>query len=141
MAAPATSAPAASAFAVRPDGHCLRGLHFVYSVPALDGRDAADPPDSPDAVAARGAAERVTAGLVDRLRHAHPHHLVEDVEHWAERLVRRLIVQFRFEIQLGVRPGEISFIHRVLATPAQRAHDRAEFEAALAAAIAEETLS
>lgn len=106
---------AAPAFEVRPDARCLRGLHFVYVAPTLI---------SP-------------ARLIERVRQRYPHQLVEGYERWADVVVQRLIVQFRFELRLGQRPGEISFLHRALASPEQRAHDRAAFEASLLAAIAE----
>jgi len=106
---------AAPAFEVRPDPRCLRGLHFVYVAPALT---------SP-------------AHLIERVRQRYPDQLVEGVERWADTVIQRVIVQFRFELRLGTRPGEISFLHRAIASPAQRTHDRAAFEASLLAAIAE----
>jgi hypothetical protein len=104
-----------AAFDVRPDPHCLRGLHLLYSVPRL-------------------AAER----LVHDIRTAFPHHLFETSERWGPVTVHRLVFQFRFEIQLGARRDEISFLHRVLASPGQRARDRAWFEATLIAISATE---
>lgn len=101
-------------FTVRRAASCLRGLHYVYT--------------------ARVAPDRLIAAL----RAAFPHHLVEGEERWGERVVRRLIVQFRFEVQIGARAGEVSFVHRVIATPEQRASDRARFESSLRAAMAEE---
>ena len=101
-------------FTVRRATTCLRGLHYVY--------------------AARIAPDR----LVAELRAAFPRHLVEGEERWGERVVRRLIVQFRFEVQIGGRAEEISLIHRVTAAPEQRASDRARFESCLRAALAEE---
>jgi hypothetical protein len=100
-------------FHVRPDPRCLRGLHFVYDVPGL-------------------AAARLVRGI----RAAFPVDLLETTEPWGPVTVHRLVVQFRFEIQLGARRDEISFLHRVLASPAQRARDRAWFEATLIAASA-----
>ena len=105
----------APAFDVHPDPCCLRGLHFVYVAPAL-----AEP-----------------ARLVARIREAYPRQLVEGCERWGDVVVQRLIVQFRFELRLGARPGEISFLHRVVASAEQRAHDRDQFEASLLAALAE----
>lgn len=101
-------------FTVRRAVTCLRGLHYVYTAPV--------------------AADR----LIAQLRAAFPHHLVEGEERWGDRVVRRLIVQFRFEVQIGARAEEISFIHRVIASPEQRACDRARFESSLRAALAEE---
>jgi len=106
----------APAFDVHPDPCCLRGLHFVYVAPALTE----------------------LARLIDRIRDAYPHQLVEGCERWGDVVVQRLIVQFRFELRLGVRPGEISFLHRVVASPAQRALDREQFEASLLATLAED---
>lgn len=99
-------------FDVHADPRCLRGLRFVYAAPGLDE-------------------DRLAA----RIRDAFPDHLVEGHESWGAVTVQRLIVQFRFELQLGARPGEIAFLHRVTATAAQRAADRARFEAELAAAL------
>jgi hypothetical protein len=101
-------------FTVRRAATCLRGLHYVYAAPVAPDR------------------------LVAQLRAAFPHHLVEGEERWGDRIVRRLIVQFRFEVQIGTRAEEISFIHRVIANPEQRACDRARFESSLRAALAEE---
>ncbi|MBC7978452.1 MAG: hypothetical protein H7138_25995 [Myxococcales bacterium] len=98
-------------FEVWPDAHCLCGLRFLYTVSAL-------------------ATERLLAGV----RAAFPHDLVESTEPWGPVHVHHLVVQFRFELQLGPRPDEISFTHRVLASPAQRARDRAWFEITLLAA-------
>ena len=111
------AAPGASprGFEVHPDARCLRGLHFVYVAPGLVDHDR----------------------LVERIRAAYPRQLVEGTERWGAVTVQRLIVQFRFELRLGIRPGEISFIHRVLATPEQRATDRDRFEASLLATLAE----
>jgi hypothetical protein len=103
------------AFDVHPDPRCLRGLHFVYVAPAL-----AEP-----------------ARLIERIRARYPHQLVEGCERWGELVVQRLIVQFRFELRLGARPGEISLLHRVTASAAQRAHDRDQLEASLLDALAE----
>jgi len=102
----------AAAFAVHADPRCLRGLLWVYAVPGLDaGR------------------------LIAATRDAYPDRLVEGCERWGEVTVQRLIVQFRFELQLGARPGEVSFVHRVLASAEQRAADRAWFEAVLTATL------
>ncbi len=98
-------------FEVWPDPHCLRGLRFLYTVPAL-------------------ATERLLAGV----RAAFSRHLVESTEPWGPVHVHRLFVHDRFELQLGPRPDEISFTHRVLASAAQRARDRAWFEITLLAA-------
>lgn len=100
--------------AVRRATTCLRGLHYVYTAPVAPER------------------------LIGALRAAFPHHLVEGEERWGDRVVRRLIIQFRFEVQIGGRAEEISFIHRVTASPEQRADDRARFESCLRAALAEE---
>lgn len=97
-------------FSVASDPSCLRGLRFVYTAPGLDG-------------------DRVLA----QLRTAYRGKLVEGHEQWGEVLVRRAIVQFRFEVQLGARPDELALIHRVSASPAQRATDRAILELALGA--------
>jgi hypothetical protein len=99
-------------FAVHADPCCLRGLRFVYAAPGL-----------------------VEDRLVARIRGAFPDHLLEGHERWGEITVQRLIVQFRFELQLGARPGEVALLHRVTATADQRAADRARFEAELAAAL------
>lgn len=104
--------PDDAAFTVRTDARCLRGLHYVYTAPVA------------------------AAPLIAELRAAFPRQLVEDTETWGARVVHRLIVQFRFEVQIGTRAGEISFIHRVIASPEQRASDRACFESTLRAALA-----
>jgi len=105
--------PDDAAFTVRADATCLRGLRYVYIAPV------------------------VAARLIAGLRAAFPRQLVEGTEAWGERVVHRLIVQFRFEVQIGARAGEISLIHRVIANPEQRLGDRACFESTLRAALSE----
>jgi hypothetical protein len=50
---------------------------------------------------------------------------------WGERKVMIGILPRRFELQIGVRAGEIRFMHRMSASLDQRAADRARFEDAL----------
>jgi hypothetical protein len=53
---------------------------------------------------------------------------------WGERKVIIGILSRRFEVQIGVRDGELRFMHRMSATLDQRESDRAGFEAALSMA-------
>jgi len=101
-------------FEARPDERCQRGLAVSYFV-------------------ARGYdEERLRAAL----QAAWNHSLIEASETWGKRTVRRLVRQFRFEVRLGVRDGEISFLHRALASPEQRAAQSGVFESCLRTAIA-----
>lgn len=96
-------------FTVRADPRCLRGLHFLY----------------------RGEPSIHRESLAASLRGVFPGQLVEAEESWGERVVTRLVLQFRFEIRIGDRDQEVSFIHRATASPEQRTGDRARFEALL----------
>ncbi len=45
--------------------------------------------------------------------------------------MRRFVLQFRFEIRIGVEEDQVAFIHRVTAPPNARAFDRSWFERTL----------
>jgi hypothetical protein len=95
---------AAAPFTCRPASRCQRGLQWSYTLSAdIDQRE-----------------------LATLLQRCWP--LVHGVERWAGREVTRLILQFRFELQLNVADGELRLIHRQTAPPEQREADRAEFE-------------
>jgi hypothetical protein len=102
-------------FTMRPDDRCQRGLHLVYEVPApLDLRR-----------------------LEDALVRAFDDRLVRSEEAWGQRRVSRLVLQFRFEVRLGVRSHQISLLFRDVAPARERAADQARFEAVLAASLEE----
>jgi hypothetical protein len=93
-----------SPFTCRPASRCQRGLQWSYTFPAH-------------------AEQRELSTLLQRRWS-----LVQGVERWGEREVTRLVLQFRFELQLNVADGELRWIHRQTATPEQRQADRAQFE-------------
>lgn len=62
--------------------------------------------------------------------------LIRSEEPWGRLRVRRLVLQFRFEVRLGVRDDEISLLFRATSPAVSRAADQARFEAALTAACA-----
>lgn len=72
------------------DPRCQRGLRFTLRLP--------DP--TPDR-------ERLHAALVVALPEA-----IAGFERWAEQRVDRLIVQFRVEVRIGERPGELGILFR-----------------------------
>ena len=45
--------------------------------------------------------------------------------------MRRLVLQFRFEVRLGATEREVSLLYRATANEEARAADRARFEAVL----------
>lgn len=102
-------------FTVRPDERCQRGLHLVYRV--LDGM------------------ELEPAAFESALARAYDDCLVTRSEVWGARTVRRLVLQFRFEVRLGARDGEVSFMFRATSPEESRRHDRAALEQALAASV------
>lgn len=102
-------------FTMRPDDRCQRGLHLIYEVTA--------PPD--------------LRRLEDALVREFEDRLVRTEEAWGSRLVSRLVLQFRFEVRLGVRDHQISFLFRDVAPALSRAADQARFEAVLAASLEE----
>lgn len=105
----------ASPFTVRPDERCQRGLHLLYRV--RDGM-------------------AVEADALEReLLRAYGGRLVTGSEAWGARTVRRLVLQFRFEVRLGTRDGEVSFLFRATSPEESRRDDRAALERALAACI------
>ncbi|MCC6876449.1 MAG: hypothetical protein IT378_19250 [Sandaracinaceae bacterium] len=65
--------------------------------------------------------------------------LVVAEEPWPGRTVTRLVLQFRFEVRIGERDGEIALMHRACASPAQRRDDRRRFEQALCSVLQEGT--
>lgn len=73
--------------------------------------------------------------LAQALQSEHAGRLVEGEERWGDRVVRRMVLQFRFEIRLGARAGEISFYHRAAASPESRASHQAMFERILRAQL------
>jgi hypothetical protein len=81
----------------------MRGLHWVYET---------DPPLEAEAVAA--ALESAFEGK-----------LVRGEERWGERVVIRLILQFVVEFRVGEREGQVSLIHRVTSSPADRVRSEA----------------
>lgn len=74
--------------------------------------------------------------LAQSLQAAWDHALVQGCERWGARVVRRLVRQFCFEVRLGERDGEISFLHRALASAEQRAEQTRVFEGCLRAELA-----
>lgn len=106
-------------FTVRPDAGCQRGLHLVYEIPSATD----------------------TARLERELHATFGDRLVVAEERWGARVVRRIVLQFRFEVRLGTRDDRISFLFRSVSGPETRATDRAAFEAALRSAIAREDVS
>ncbi len=94
------------AFDVRKHPGCLRGLHFLYTThsPLDEGR------------------------LAGALREAGELRLIHAEEHWGARCVQRFVLQFRFELRIGVEDDQVAFIHRVMAPPDARAFDRKWFE-------------
>lgn len=97
-----------------PDPRCLRGLAFLYRTRA---------PFCPACFE-----ERVHAQLPDQLLSA--------VEPMGEVPLHRMILQFRFELRFGMRPGELEVHHRVLADEATRERTYRVVEAALGEALA-----
>ena len=97
-------------FSVRANRRCQRGLAFVYELT-----------EAPDL-------ERLEADLC----HAFGDRLVRSEESWGARSVRRLVLQFRFEVRLGESDRAISFLYRSTANEEARAADRTRFEAVLA---------
>jgi hypothetical protein len=75
---------------LRADPRCQRGLRFTAELPAT----------GPDQDALR-------AGLIA----AFPEAVVGE-ERWLERRIDRLIVQFRVELRLGERPGQLVVLFR-----------------------------
>lgn len=69
--------------------------------------------------------------LVVRLTEGGQGPLVHATECWGGRTVHRFILQFRFEIRVGVRDAQVDFLHRSCAAVSQREADRAWFEAQL----------
>ena len=104
-------------FVARPDQRCQRGLHVLYQL-------------------ARPVDERA---LAQALQSEHAGKLVESEERWGHRIVRRLVLQFRFEVRLGARDSELSFFHRAAASPDARAIHVATFERILRAQMSEVT--
>ncbi len=94
-------------FSSRQHSRCQRGLHWVYTLPG--GSD--------------------LEGLGALLQSRWP--LVASEERWGSRRVWRLVYQFRFEIRLGTRDDELSFIHRACTPEELRRTQRAQFEALL----------
>lgn len=105
---------ARSGFVARPDERCQRGLLVRYFVTGAFDE------------------ERLACAL----QRAWSEALVEGSERWGARTVRRLVRQFRFEVRLGERDGEISLLHRTMASPAQRADHTLVFETCLRAELA-----
>ena len=100
-------------FEARPDRRCQRGLAVTYSVDrAFD-----------------------EARLARALQEAWDHSLVEGCERFGPRVVRRLVRQFCFEVRIGDRDREISFLHRALASAEQRADQTVIFESCLRAEL------
>jgi hypothetical protein len=104
------------AFTVRADPGCQRGLHLLYRVPSHTDLEQ----------------------LQALLEQAHPGRLLVVDEPWGRRRVRRVVLQFRFEVRLGVRDDQISFFFRATSPAPARASDRTAFEAALTLAIPSE---
>ena len=104
-------------FSVKADRRCQRGLHFVYAVPE------------------RTDLPRLERALVE----AFDDRLLLSEEAWGQRRVRRLVLQFRFEVRLGARHRQISFLFRSTAPAEARAADQARFEITLSALLAEPT--
>lgn len=101
-------------FEARPDTRCQRGLLVRYSIAeAFDHERLA------------GALQSAWGGT-----------LVEGCERWGARVVRRLVRQFCFEVRIGERDGEISLLHRALASSERRADQTGIFEACLRAELA-----
>jgi hypothetical protein len=96
---------------LRPDPGCLRGLRFWVSLP--------EPIPS-------------QAQLLASLITAFPEAVV-GVEHWAAQRIDRLIVQFRVELRLGERAGELGVMFRSCCQAAERDRMRARLLACLAA--------
>ena len=96
-------------FSVRANRRCQRGLAFVYELT-----------EAPD-----------LARLEADLCRAFEDRLVRSEESWGTRSVRRLVLQFRFEIRLGESEREISLLYRSTANEAARTADRSRFEAVL----------
>ena len=94
------------------DARCQRGLHWRFT---LD--DAASVPASGDTT-------------LHQLITAEPR-IVHSRERWGDHVLDRYVLPFRFELRVWVRPGELSFIHRATAKPAQRDADRAALEGLL----------
>lgn len=100
-------------FDARPDARCQRGLLVRYSV--------------------GGAFDEER--LARALQSAWGESLIEGSERWGARSVHRLVRQFCFEVRIGEREGEISFLHRTLASAEQRADHTRVFEECLRAEL------
>ncbi len=101
-----------SAFRVRPDERCQRGLTFIYETFApLDG-----------------------ARLLMNLQRAYDGALIIGEERLGRAAHRKAVLQFRFEVRLqGGRAAR--FMFRASSSALSRAHDQAAFERALAAVL------
>ena len=104
------SEPQLALYRAHPDAHCQRGLHIVYELLA--------PLDAEEAIA--------------RLQRVYTEKLVVGAHQLGARRVRVALYQFRFEVRFGQRNGEVSYLHRMLASPEQRSSDRCAFESVIA---------
>jgi hypothetical protein len=103
---------------LRADPRCQRGLRFTVALPT------AGPDPDPDSDVAQ---DRLRAGLIA----AFPEAVVGE-ERWLARRIDRLIVQFRVELRLGERPGQLVVLFRRCCPESERERLRERLLDALA---------
>jgi hypothetical protein len=91
-------------FTREPNRRCLRGLEFFYHLEHLEPQALQE--------AARDAFPGLWLGS----------------ERWGPLLVLRAVLNHRFELRIGARPGQVHMIHRATCPPQARRQDQEAFE-------------